>query len=422
MTDGAPELTDGAFRRRRTIVASAGCVLALLVVPTHRAAAATVLNIAHRGASAYAPEHTTAAYDLALALGADYLEQDVHVTRDGVLVCLHDATLDRTARGDPENCTGPVREKTLAQVRSCDMGRWFNEAYPDRARPEYVGLRIPTLAEVFRRYRRRAGFYVETKALDPEDRIEERLLELLRRHRLRGRAVRRWQVLIQSFSPASLERIGALEPRLPLIQLVVGYPSSDALADALDRIARYAVGVGPNAAFATAELFRAARARCLAVHPYTVDEPAVMTDLVARGASGIFTNAPDRLEQVLGESRTPRLPRRQIRQARREHERCRGVRRVTDVGIALFAEDTDRPAESPPGNPVADPDSGQRSGRERLDGHRAFPQRQGTRGGQHAERARRVERAGPHRAHGRQLVPRAANLPVSRKASRRPRS
>src|SRR4028119_1977971 len=109
----------------------------------------TVLNVGHRGASGYAPEHTIPAYDLALKMGADYIEQDLQLTKDGVLVVLHDETLDRTARptaeSAPGDCTGLVREKTLAQIKTCDVGSWFNEAYPQYARPEYVGLKIPTL-------------------------------------------------------------------------------------------------------------------------------------------------------------------------------------------------------------------------------------------------------------------------------------
>ena len=116
--------------------------------------------IAHRGASAEAAEHTLAAYDLALAQGAHYIEQDLQLTRDGVLVALHDPTLDRTARGPREHCTGLVIEKTVAQLRRCDVGRWFNERYPAEARAEYVGLRIPTLAEVLARYGRRARYYI----------------------------------------------------------------------------------------------------------------------------------------------------------------------------------------------------------------------------------------------------------------------
>ena len=74
------------------------------------------------------------------------------MTRDGVLVALHDDILDRTARGSGRDCAGPVITKTSEQIETCDVGSWFNEAYPQYARDEYVGLRICTLEGVFRRY------------------------------------------------------------------------------------------------------------------------------------------------------------------------------------------------------------------------------------------------------------------------------
>lgn len=126
-----------------------------------------VLNIGHRGASGYAPEHTFASYDLARKLGADYIEQDLQLTKDGVLVVLHDATLDRTARpteeSEPGDCTGLVIEKTLEQIKTCEVGSWFNEECPQYAKNEYVGLEIPTLEEVFQRYRKSVNYYIETK-------------------------------------------------------------------------------------------------------------------------------------------------------------------------------------------------------------------------------------------------------------------
>ena len=123
--------------------------------------------IAHRGASAYAPEHTFAAYDLALEEGADYIEQDIQLTADGELVVLHDDALDRTARGPSDSCTGSVRTKTLAQVRQCDMGSWFNEANPALANPLFADERILTLREVFERYESTVRYYIETKG--PEE-------------------------------------------------------------------------------------------------------------------------------------------------------------------------------------------------------------------------------------------------------------
>src|SRR5687767_5242190 len=122
--------------------------------------------IAHRGASAVAPEHTTAAYDRAVQLGADYIDLDVQRAKDGVLIVVHDATLDRTARGASADCTGRVAERTYAQIESCDAGSWFNAAYPALARPEFVGLRVPRLADILSRYSGTTRFYVEIK--DPD--------------------------------------------------------------------------------------------------------------------------------------------------------------------------------------------------------------------------------------------------------------
>jgi len=312
------------MRRARHRVVRA-LVVALWGVAAIARADAPVLNIGHRGASAYAPEHTIPAYDLAIDLGADYIEQDLQLTSDGVLVVLHDGALDRTARGPAENCTGLVSEKTLAQVKSCDVGSWFNEANPDLARAEFVGLRIPTLEEVLRRYRRRIDYYIETKTPESADRMEERLLDLLRRYKLTKPAARRWQVLIQSFSAASLQRIHDIDPSLPLIRLVLGLGGSPALEDGLDAVAGYAVGVGPASAAITAEQISAAHARCLAVHPYTVNDASEMTDLVAAGADGMFTNVPDVLDGVLGAKRA--RPKRAARRAARAHAVCVKARR-----------------------------------------------------------------------------------------------
>jgi glycerophosphoryl diester phosphodiesterase len=260
-----------------------------------------VVNIGHRGASGLAPEHTFAAYDLALKKGADYIEQDVQLTSDGVLVSLHDTTLDRTARGPAENCTGAVRSKTLAQVKTCDMGIWFNQAFPQLARPEYVGQRIPTLEEVFRRYRLRStlptNFYIETKDPQLSLGMEEELLRLMGQYGLLTSAADRWHVLIQSFAPESLQKIHALNPTLPLIQLS---PVGAGVVATLDVVATYAVGIGPSSGGVNAALVEAAHQRCLDVHPYTVNDPGQMANLIALGVDGMFTNFPDRLDTVLG--------------------------------------------------------------------------------------------------------------------------
>ena len=282
---------------------------ALLVVGPASAAKkppedAPVLNIGHRGASGYAPEHTIPAYDLALKMGADYIEQDLQLTKDGVLVVLHDETLNRTARptaeSAPGDCTGLVREKTLAQIKTCDVGTWFNETYPQYAQPEYVGLRIPTLEEVFQRYRKSANYYIETKSPESAPGMEEELLRLMDEYGLTKPAADKWQVLIQSFSPASLQKVHTLDPSLPLIQLFSGSETSQTIQAKLDATATYAVGIGPSKSDVDKPLVDAAHARCLDVHPYTVNETPEMEKLISIGVDGMFTNFPDRLEAVLG--------------------------------------------------------------------------------------------------------------------------
>ena len=261
---------------------------------------APVLNIGHRGASGYAPEHTFAAYDLALEQAADYIEIDLQMTADGVLVALHDDTLDRTARGPAENCTGPVIEKTLEQIKTCDVGSWFNETYPQYADPDYVGLQIPTLEEIFQRYGTSVNYYIETKNPEAAPGMEDEQLRLMEGYDLIKPAAKRWQVLIQSFSPESLQKIHALEPSLPLIQLYSSQETSETIQAQLPLVSTYAVGIGPSKTDVDAALVNAAHELCLDVHPYTVNETAEMEALVSLGVDGMFTNFPDRLEGVLG--------------------------------------------------------------------------------------------------------------------------
>ena len=124
------------------------------------------MNIAHRGASGYAPEHTMASYKLALEQGADYVEQDLQISQDGVLLCLHDLTLERTtnvevvfpdrAKIEAPGCkTWHVSDFALAELKSLDAGSWFT--------PEYKGQRIPTFQEAIDLVRGKAGLYPETK-------------------------------------------------------------------------------------------------------------------------------------------------------------------------------------------------------------------------------------------------------------------
>lgn len=305
------------MRRPATLAVILGSLVAVVSLSGASSAAGAdalaggpVLNIGHRGATGLAPEHTIASYDLALELGADYIEQDLRMTSDGVLVILHDEELDRTTRGPAENCTGPVSEKTLAQVKTCDVGSFFNERYPEFARDEYAGLQIPTLEEVFQRYGTETNYYIETRSseaspgnpgIDDGSSMEEELLRLMDQYGLREPAAESWRVLIQSFVPASLEEIHAQDPSLPLVRLYSDEETSETIQADLEAAQTYAIGAGPSKDDVDLGLIEAAHARCLAVHPYTLEEKPDMRNLVDLGVDGMFTNFPDRLEEVLGE-------------------------------------------------------------------------------------------------------------------------
>jgi glycerophosphoryl diester phosphodiesterase len=288
--------------RRYTLAAVLTVALLAFAAPTVGAAPDTestldgpVLNIGHRGASAYAPEHTFAAYNRALKQGADYIEIDLQMTSDGVLVALHDKTLNRTAdapEGVPERyCRGLVSKKTLEQIKMCDAGSWFS--------PEYTGRKIPTLEQIFRRYGTSVNYYIETKNPDAAHGMEEELVRLLEKYKLIEPAAENWRVLIQSFSAESLMKIHELEPSLPLIQLYWAGTSKTIQRD-LETVSTYAVGIGPYKRDVDAALVAAAHELCLAVHPYTVNTVEEMEDLISLGVDGMFTNNPDRLDAVLG--------------------------------------------------------------------------------------------------------------------------
>lgn len=257
-----------------------------------------VAVIAHRGASAYAPEHTNAAYTLAIDQGADYIEQDVQLTKDGQLVVLHDPSLDRTARGPADRCTGFVSEKTAADLDACDVGSWFNEAHPDLAQPRFARQRILRLADVLDDYGGDIRYYIEVKAPDDQPGMVDELLAVLDEADLDTSDPDLPPVVIQSFSAESLRAIHEQRPDLPLVQLI---RQGEDLPDGagLDEIATYAVAIGPPKEAATRALVDAAVERCLDVHPYTVDETSEMGTMLDAGVGGMFTDAPDQLVGLL---------------------------------------------------------------------------------------------------------------------------
>lgn len=220
---------------------------------------------AHRGASATAPENTMAAFRAAAVAGADGIELDVHLSRDGVPVVIHDETVDRTTDG-----RGRVAAMSLGELRQLDAGGWFA--------PSFAGEQVPTIEEVFAWAADRLRLNVEIKAVPAGLAV----IELLRSYPL-------VRVLISSFDHALLERLRLQNPDLPLGFLV----DSRFWRRAVCRATRCrAESVHPRYDRLSRPLLAACLRHGLAVHCWTVDRPDLCASLRRCGIAGIFTNDP----------------------------------------------------------------------------------------------------------------------------------
>ena len=243
--------------------------------------------IAHRGASAEAPENTVAAFDQALALGFSHLELDTQLSADGEVVVIHDATLERTTNGH-----GPVAAMARGELAGLDAGSWFH--------PRFSAQRIPTLAEVLRRYRGRAHLHIELKS--EEATLPPAVARLLDEHGWRvptGAATREAPleapVIITSFHRTQLQLAGPLLPGVPLSWLVPEI-TADVVAEARALGIRM---VCPRADLATAPSTRLARNAGLAVRTHGVRSEADLVAAYRAGAQGSTVNWPYRAEEVL---------------------------------------------------------------------------------------------------------------------------
>ncbi len=281
--------------------------------------------IAHRGASSYAPEHTIAAYTLAIEQGSDFVEQDLAVTKDGVLVCIHDLTLERTtnveevfptrytrqmeapasgaAAATPGAAPAPrrwlVNDFTLAEIKRLDAGSWFD--------PKFTGATIPTFQEAIDAVRGKAGMYPELK--DPEFyrtrgvRTDVLLAAALRKNRLVANP--KTPVIIQSFDDTTLKQLARDLPQVPRVFLVE--PRNASRLDSPDKlreIAAWAAGVAPNKAIVEAmpDLVKRAHDAGLTVTLWTFRAstttfPSVKAEmekfLYTDGVDAVFTDNPD---------------------------------------------------------------------------------------------------------------------------------
>lgn len=249
------------------------------------------IRIAHRGASGIAPENTLSAFRKALEIGVDAVELDLHGTRDGEIVAIHDATLDRTT-----NLSGPVRKNKLATIKIADAGGWFH--------PDFAGERIqvdantvrtvarelvPTLTEALECIGENAIAVLEIKDAYIGEVVVKKINEM--------NALE--QVVIISFHTSVLQEVRALDPRIPTGWLI-GHHDSDTspvrLCQQVGQLGSSLLNV--NHQLITAEFAYEVRRRGIALWCWTVDDIARMREMKALGVQGITSNYPERFAEV----------------------------------------------------------------------------------------------------------------------------
>ena len=240
------------------------------------------LILAHRGASAHAPENTMAAFELALEQGAHGFELDAKLSADGEVVVIHDPSVERTTNGQ-----GRVSQLDLAALRNLDAGSFFLD--------EFKGEKIPTLAEVFETLGKRAIINVElTNYKTPRDGLADEVCELVQRFGLLD------SVLFSSFLPSNLARTRSLLPGVPRGLLALGgwigwwarsfgfnFGDYQALHPGLQDVTPQQI----------ARVHRLKRR----IHVWTVNAIEDMRRLIGWGVDGIITDDPKLAMDIIAE-------------------------------------------------------------------------------------------------------------------------
>lgn len=236
--------------------------------------------IAHRGASAYAPENTIPAFRKAIEMGAGGLELDVHLSSDGFLVVAHDENTDRTSNGK-----GPIKDKTLAELKSLDFGGWFSK--------EFEGAQIPLLDEVLELFRDWDGMLnIEIKngpVFYPG--IEKKVADAVRSAGMLERTI------VSSFNHYSLVEIRRLEPAVRTAPLYM-----EGLYEPWEYAKRIgACAIHPLFYNIVPEVMVGCIRNGIAVNPFTIDRPEHIKMAAMARVSGIITNVPDVALSVIRE-------------------------------------------------------------------------------------------------------------------------
>ncbi len=239
------------------------------------------LIIGHRGASRSAPENTMAAFRLALEAGADGVEFDVRLTRDGIPVIIHDDDLRRTG-GTPSR----VADLTLHELQAIDVGRWF----PSN---KFIGEQVPTLHQLFELFDSNDFLlYLEMKCDTTEqDRLAQVCAQVINSSSLKHR------VIVESFDLAGIAKIKAIDPTIKTAALFEPSLANLPLITSGQRLVERALAVGADEIalhhrLANDRMVEASRVAGLAVVVWTVDNPSWIARANSTGVTALITNDP----------------------------------------------------------------------------------------------------------------------------------
>ncbi|MFL0498863.1 glycerophosphodiester phosphodiesterase [Priestia megaterium] len=267
----------------KKLLAGAGLAFTLLFSPLSQAFAAEttgdlrkVDNVAHRGASAYAPENTIAAFDKAVEMKSDYIEIDVQRSKDGKLVVIHDTTVDRTTDG-----SGKVGNLTFKELRNLDAGSWKGE--------QFTGAQIPTFDEILDRYHGKIGILIELKAPELYPGIEENIAKTLKERNLDK--PQNEKIIVQSFNHNSMKKMNELLPKVPIGVLTSS--SADTTEQALQEFSTYADYFNPSYGIVTPDLVNQVHSLGMKIGSWTVRSQEAADFLLDVGVDAIITDYPD---------------------------------------------------------------------------------------------------------------------------------
>lgn len=268
----------------KKLLVGTGMALSLLLSPFSQSFAEQptvgerkqVSNVAHRGATAYTPENTIAAFDLAVDMKADYIEIDVQRSKDGELVLIHDTTVDRTTDG-----TGKVGDLTLEQLRSLDAGSWKGE--------QFAGVPIPTFEEILDHYHGKIGILIELKAPELYPGIEEQVAAALIERNLHK--PQNEKIIIQSFNFESIKKMDQLLPQVPIGVLTSN--RADTTLEALQEFSTYADWFNPSYGIVTEELVNQVHSLGMQIGSWTVRSQEAADFLFEMGVDAIISDYPD---------------------------------------------------------------------------------------------------------------------------------